>query len=87
MAASRDGREGSLRIEQDANILLAQLDARQELSRDVPAGRYGWLQVLRGSVSLDGQAMKAGDGAAITGPQATGIRADGPAEVMFFDLP
>src|SRR4029453_9335299 len=72
LVASPDGAEGSLTIQQDARIYLANLAAGQELQLEIPAGRHGWLQVLRGEVTMDGTQLAAGDAAALSDlPRAT----------------
>lgn len=86
LVVSPDGRDGSLRIHQDASIFLATLDAGDDLTRPIEEGRHAWLQVLRGSVALDGQTLQAGDGAAISEEPSLSIEAAGPAELMLFDL-
>ena len=86
LVVSPDGRGGSLRIHQDASIHLATLDEGQSLSQPIEEGRAAWLQVLRGSVSLGGQTLKAGDGAAIADESSINLRASGPSELMLFDL-
>jgi redox-sensitive bicupin YhaK (pirin superfamily) len=86
LVASPDGRDGSLTIRQDARLYLATLDKGHEVSKDIPAGRHAWLQVLRGNVSLNGQAISAGDGAAVSEESALAIRAESPSEVLLFDL-
>ncbi len=86
LVVSGDGRDGSLKIHQDASIHLASLSAGAELSRDLPPGRHAWLQVLKGSVVLDGATLGPGDGAAVSDQPAIAIRALGPSEVMLFDL-
>ncbi|WP_337175759.1 pirin family protein [Paludisphaera sp.] len=86
LAASPDGREGSLKIHQDAAMYLASLDAGAELARDIAPGRHAWLQVLRGRVVANGEALEASDGAALSDEPAVSIRAEGPAEIMLFDL-
>ena len=48
LVASPDGAEGSLSIQQDARIYLANLDAETQLEYKLHSGRQGWLQVLRG---------------------------------------
>lgn len=84
--ASPDGGDGSLTIRQDARLYLATLDERHGVTHEIPSGRHAWLQVLRGKVSLNGQAVSAGDGAAVSEESALAIRADGPSEVLLFDL-
>jgi redox-sensitive bicupin YhaK (pirin superfamily) len=86
LVASPDARDGSLKIHQDATIHLASLDAGTELARPIAPGRHAWLQVLRGSVELNGQALETSDGAAVSDETSLTLRADGPAEVMLFDL-
>jgi redox-sensitive bicupin YhaK (pirin superfamily) len=86
LVASPDARDGSLKIHQDATIHLASLDAGAELARPIAPGRHAWLQVLRGSVELNGIALETSDGAAVSDETSLTLRADGPAEVMLFDL-
>jgi quercetin 2,3-dioxygenase len=86
LVASPEAKDGSLTIRQDARLYLARLDEGHEVSKDIPSGRHAWLQVLRGNVSLNGQAMSAGDGAAVSEETALAIRAESPSEVLLFDL-
>jgi redox-sensitive bicupin YhaK (pirin superfamily) len=86
LVASPAGEDGSLKIHQDARIFLASLDAGREVVHEVPPGRHAWLQVLRGSVTLTGQEMQAGDGAAVSEEAVLTVRAQKDAEVMLFDL-
>ncbi len=86
LVASPDGSDGSLAIRQDARLFLATLDGGREVSQQVPSGRHAWVQLLRGSVSLNGLTLLAGDGAAVSAESHLTIRADGPSEVLLFDL-
>jgi redox-sensitive bicupin YhaK (pirin superfamily) len=86
LVASPDASDGSLRIHQDARLYLATLDAGRSVSQAVLSGRHAWLQVLRGEVDLNGEALSAGDGAACSGEPVLTIHARGPAEVLLFDL-
>ncbi len=86
LVASRDGAEGSVVMMQDLRLHIARLDAGVELSRDLDAARKGWLQVARGAVSVNGLALRAGDGLAIEGEARLELRADESAEVLLFDL-
>ncbi len=90
LVASNDGRDGSVRINQDAALYASVLDAGQEV-RHVPApGRYAWIQVVRGTVALNGTTLHAGDGAAIEAEaelNIVGVADDGDgAEFLLFDL-
>ena len=86
LVASPDAENGSLLIHQDARIYLSQIDAGKEIEYELLAGRYGWLQVLRGSVSLNGTELNTGDGASVSDEASLAIRASTAAEVMLFDL-
>lgn len=86
LVASRNAEEGSLRIHQDARIYLSHVDAGKEIGHQFPEGRFGWLQVLRGSVSLNGVELDTSDGAAVSEETSLTIRAMTDAEIMLFDL-
>lgn len=86
LVASPDAADGSLRIHQDARIHLGTLRPGVSLEPPLAEGRHGWLQVLRGSLSLNGISLSAGDGAAVSDETALVLRADSDAEVLWFDL-
>lgn len=86
LVASRNAENGSLLIHQDARIYLAQIDAAKEILQELPAGRFAWLQVLRGAVSLNGETLNTSDGAAVSDERSLTIRATSDAEIMLFDL-
>lgn len=87
VVASPDAREGSLTINQDASVYLAKLDADKPVEHMLADGRHAWLQVLRGSVLLNGQPLATSDGAAVSEERELTIEATEPAEIMLFDLP
>lgn len=84
--ASPDGRDGSLTIHQDAHLFLGDLRQGQQLTYALPSGRYAWVQVARGEVLLNGERLRAGDGAAIAEEQQLTFTTDGSGEVLLFDL-
>ena len=87
LIASQDGREGTVRIHQDVTLSLARLEDKENLRHELAPGRHAWVQVMRGSVSLGGQTLQAGDGAALSDEAAVMIKGGGePAEVLLFDL-
>jgi redox-sensitive bicupin YhaK (pirin superfamily) len=86
LVASRDGREGSVTIHQDASIYAALLDASQEVTHELAAGRGAWLQVARGAVEINGQKLEQGDGAAVSDEAKLTITGREPSEVLLFDL-
>ena len=84
--ASRDGRDGSLQIAQDASLWLALVEKGERRSLPLAAGRSAWVHVARGAAEVNGQALSEGDGAAITGAAAVTLAGTGSAEVLVFDL-
>jgi redox-sensitive bicupin YhaK (pirin superfamily) len=86
LAASPDGAEGSMTIQQDARLYLADLAAGNALSHELQSGRALWLQVLRGEVNALGNELSAGDGVAISDETAVSVLAKTASEVMLFDL-
>ena len=86
LVASPDGRNGSLSIHQDARIYLSRLDEGANVEFTTTAKRFVWLQVLRGKITLDGESMTAGDGAAVQDALQLSLVALGDSEVMLFDL-
>lgn len=86
LVASPDGHDGSLSIHQDAQIFLSKIDSRNKLESNIRPGRYAWLQVLRGSVTLNGEPLNTSDGVAISNETQLQIVATTDAEIMLFDL-
>ena len=84
LVASHDGRDGSLTIHQDADLYTATLVDGGSVTFDFRPNRYGWLQVARGAVTVNGEELRAGDGAAIEQEPQVTIAGDG--EVLLFDL-
>ena len=86
LVASRDGHDGSVTVHQDVELSAAILDPGEEIAHPLQHGRHAWLQVVRGAVALDGVALVAGDGAAVSGVPTIALRATAPSEVLVFDL-
>lgn len=86
VVASPDAEDGSLLIHQDAKIFLSKLKAGAVVEHLLAESRHAWLQVLRGSVTLNGQPLATSDGAAVSEERMLKIEADENAEIMLFDL-
>lgn len=86
LVASSDGSDGSVTINQDAKLLVTQLKAGEEITQQLDAKRYAWLQVAKGDVELNGHRLRQGDGAAISEEKTLTIKATETAEVLLFDL-
>jgi redox-sensitive bicupin YhaK (pirin superfamily) len=86
LLASKDGREGSLQIAQDASLWLALVEKGETRELPLRPGRSAWVHVARGTVDVNGHALSEGDGAAVTGLDAVALAGTGSAEVLVFDL-
>ncbi len=87
LLASRDGRDGSVTIHQDASVYATLLGKGERASFEPAPGRSAWVHVARGAAELNGQKLSAGDGAAVTGERALTFVGTDAAEVLLFDLP
>ena len=86
LIASRDARDGSVRIHQDADVFSGVLSAGASVTHELRPGRGAWLQVAKGEVTLNGKLLKEGDGAAIEGETTLTIQASAPSDLLLFDL-
>jgi len=86
LVASPDAEGGSLLIHQDARIFLSRLNRGERVTHGLHDGRHAWVQVLRGSIDLNGELLETSDGAAISDELELQIVATSDAEVMLFDL-
>ena len=86
LVASRNAENGSLLIHQDVRIYLSKVNTCAAISHDLPEGRYAWLQILRGSVLLNGIPLDTSDGAAVSDETRLTIQANSSGEIMLFDL-
>jgi redox-sensitive bicupin YhaK (pirin superfamily) len=65
LIGSQDGRDGSVTIHQDVSLYSSVLGDGDQVSHTLAKGRIAWLQVAKGGLTLNGQTLTAGDGAAI----------------------
>jgi quercetin 2,3-dioxygenase len=87
LVVSRDGRDGSLPIQQDASMYASILEGGTGVRHELAPGRCAWVQMIRGRAEVGGQALEAGDGAAIRDESLIDIRATASSELLLFDLP
>ena len=86
LVVSPDGREGSLKIRQDNEIYATVLAAGETVKHALEPERHAYVQVARGSVTLNGQTLETGDGAALSAEKAVELTGVKDAEVLLFDL-
>ena len=86
LLASRDGRGGSIRLAQDADLLLARFVDGDARAHDLAGGRHAWVHVASGTIQLNGKTHEAGDGASVSEEQRLDFVGRAAAEVLLFDL-
>jgi quercetin 2,3-dioxygenase len=86
LVASKDGRDGSLSLHQDAAIFAGLLAAGERATHDLSPSRYAWLHVARGKVEVGGQELAAGDAAAFEEAGEIAVVSKEPSEILLFDL-
>jgi redox-sensitive bicupin YhaK (pirin superfamily) len=85
--ATPDGRDGSLAIDQDAEVAVLELAAGASLARGLGADRRLWLQVIEGVITVGGRALAAGDGAGLVGESRWVVDAAEPSRLLVLELP
>ncbi|WOI53873.1 pirin family protein [Parvularcula sp. LCG005] len=83
---AEDGRDGAIRTLAPADVYAGTFDGEQATSFDIRRGRKAWLQMARGSASVNGQKLGRGDGLAIVEPGTVTISEGQDAEILLFDL-
>ena len=86
LAASKTGRDGSVAINQDADLYVAKLEPGDKASHTLKQTRHAWMHVAEGEVTLDGDTLKAGDAVALSDESQVQLVAAKPSQVLLFDL-
>lgn len=87
LAASRDGREGSITLNQDAQLYLAKMDKGASLTLPIQKDRKGWLQLASGELEVGGYKLSPGDGLAVWDESSLGVKIETNAHFLYFNLP
>jgi redox-sensitive bicupin YhaK (pirin superfamily) len=88
LLAGPDGGPGVARINQDAQVFVAELAQGDEIAYPLESQRHAWMHVIRGSVSLNGNTLYSGDAAAVNSEEklvVSGVNSE-PSEILLFDL-
>lgn len=87
LVASRGGDGGSVKINQDVALYCSILASGEEVSHRLRENRYAWLQVVKGSLELNGEILNRGDGAAVSDETRLKIESlEDETEFLLFDL-
>jgi redox-sensitive bicupin YhaK (pirin superfamily) len=86
LVASPDGRDGSVTIHADASIRAGLFDGDERAELELDPKRLAYVHVARGAVSVNGNALAAGDAAKLDGESRLVIEQGRDAEVLVFEL-
>jgi quercetin 2,3-dioxygenase len=86
LLASRDGRDGSVTLHQDALLYAALLDGTDRAVHALLPGRRAYLHVARGKLTANGEALEAGDALKVVDAPEIVLERGRDAEVLLFDL-
>lgn len=86
LAASKDGRSGSLQIGQDAEIWVGKMGESESAVHHLSPARAAWVQLISGRLVVNGQEMDAGDAVSITLEDEVRLHASQSAHLLLFDL-
>jgi hypothetical protein len=86
LAASKTGRDGSISINQDADLFFAKLNSNDKINYSFKPNSHGWLHVAEGKIELDKLKLKSGDAVAFSDEKQFSLIAKSPAQILFFDL-
>jgi len=86
LVASPDGRDGSVTLHQNALLYAGLFDGDENAQLTLAAGRKGYVHVARGKITVNGNALQAGDALKTDGGEIALAHGE-QAEVIVFDLP
>ncbi len=87
LVASRAGTDGSVTIHQDVSLYASVLAKDEEVSHALGENRHAWIQIVKGSLEINGETLHTGDGAAVS--EETLLQMESQAEeteFLLFDL-
>jgi len=86
LACSPDGRDQSIKINQDADLFIGRLGPKGKVSHPLREQRHAWLQLIEGTVDLNGHKLSPGDGASLDDEEEVRLESAMDAHFLLFDL-
>ena len=86
LVASPDAAEGSVLIHADARLYAGLFDGAESAQMSLPAGRKGYVHLVRGQLQVNGHNLAAGDAAMLDNESVLTFGNGQGAEVLVFDL-
>lgn len=87
LVADGESREGAVKLHQDASIYAGLFDGEERASFDIKPGRLAYVHLARGSLTVNGNALVAGDALKAEDTAQLVVEQGKNAEVLVFDLP
>jgi redox-sensitive bicupin YhaK (pirin superfamily) len=86
LVTSKTGREGSIAINQDAELHVAKLSPGDAVTHELRTGRHAWVHVAEGELTVNGQRLESGDAIALSDETRVALAASKNSQVLLFDL-
>ncbi len=86
LVAAPDGRDGAVTLHADASIRAGLFDADESVALTLDPTRRTWVHLARGTLTVNGQALQAGDALGLLGEPQLSLAQGQSAEVLVFDL-
>jgi quercetin 2,3-dioxygenase len=87
LIASRNATGDSITVYQDVSMYASILNKNEAVTHEIAAERHVWIQVVKGSLEVNGELLNTGDGAAISNETLLKINSfDDETEFLLFDL-
>ena len=86
LVASADGADGSVSMNADASMYAGLFDGGEKATLTLQAGRKAYVQLVRGELQVNGQALHSGDALLADGVGMLTLEQGTGAEVLVFDL-
>jgi redox-sensitive bicupin YhaK (pirin superfamily) len=87
LVGSADGADGSVVIHQDVRLYAGLFDGDEVATLALAPKRRAYVHVARGRITVNGQALEAGDAAKLEEVESIELSQGSDAEVLVFDLP
>jgi redox-sensitive bicupin YhaK (pirin superfamily) len=86
LVAAPDGRDGAVTLHADAAIRAGLFDGDEAAELALDPARRTWVHVARGTITVNGQLLQAGDAMGLVGEPRLALSNGQGAEVLVFDL-
>ncbi len=81
-----NGEQGALSVYQDVRVYAGLFDGDEEATLTLDDNRYAFIHLARGSLTVNGQRLNAGDGVRVRNEQTLHLAGGKQAEVLIFDM-